>query len=161
MTPQLNLQIKGKITLECAASSPAFQSELDASATTEKQWDIQKWVGQRGWRRRVQTVLLSWFTCTCVSWFSSRWQQARRQLVSQLCGLFWSFPIKHDPLPLILFATRSVTVILSATNRLLQHIVKFTPDQDALGSYSITHWKSVNKRCFLYLTSYNFAKERS
>lgn len=66
--------------------------------------------------------------------------------------VFWSFQIKHDPPPLILFATRSVTVILSTTNRLLQHTMKSTPDQVALNPHSITHWKSVNKWHFRYLT---------
>lgn len=105
-----------------------------------------------GWSEKVQVSSCpDLFTCVFCN-FPSVWLQTGQQLVSQLQGLFWSFQIKHDPLPLILFATRSVTVILSTTNRLLQHTMKSTPDQVAMGSHGITHRKSVNKRRLLYLT---------
>lgn len=154
MTPQLNLEIKGKLTLERALLSPSFQSELDTSETTVLS---RRGLGQR--EQRAQIVILYWFICMCIWWIPSCWLQARQQLVSQLWELFWSFPIKHDPLPLILFATRSVTVILSTTNRLLQLTVKSTPDRVEMGSHGITHWKSVNKRCLLYLLPITLSKK--
>ena len=118
-----------------------------------KQWAIKNRSEAKNTDRPVVLIFfLCVCVCVCVPWYPSCWLQAGQQLVSQLRGLFWSFPIKHDPLPLILFATRSFTVILPTTNRLLQHTVKSTPDQVEMGSHGITRWKPVNKRdSFIWL----------
>lgn len=82
-----------------------------------------------------------------------------QQPVSQLWGLFWSFPIKHDPLPLILFATRSVTVILSTTNRLPQHTVKSTPRPCCNGLSRYHPLEICQQKMLPYLIPCKFVKE--